>query len=160
MNVNGKHYRTIWIKPGDEKTIQVIDQRSLPHTFQIEEISSVDQICIAIKDMHIRGAGLIGAAAGYGMYLASLEASSNQSFDAQLKAAGQKIITTRPTAVNLKWAVDRQLNAIKKGKSTQEKIEIAKQTAQKIANEDVEYCRKIGALGLRLIQDILSQKKD
>ena len=111
-----------------------------------------------VPSIVLRSAGLIGAAAGYGMYLASLEASSNQSFDAQLKAAGQKIITTRPTAVNLKWAVDRQLNAIKKGKSTQEKIEIAKQTAQKIANEDVEYCRKIGALGLRLIQDILSQK--
>jgi methylthioribose-1-phosphate isomerase len=65
MNVEGKHYRTIWEKEGDETTIQIIDQRVLPHKFLIEDLKTVDEFAAAIKDMHVRGAGLIGAAAGY-----------------------------------------------------------------------------------------------
>ena len=68
MKVNGKHFRTIWIKEGDEQTIQIIDQRKLPHEFVIEDITAVDQMAVAIKDMHLRGAGLIGAAAGCAFY--------------------------------------------------------------------------------------------
>jgi methylthioribose-1-phosphate isomerase len=81
MNINGKAFRTIWLKPGDEKVIQIIDQRHLPHQFIIEDLETVDQMATAIKDMHLRGAGLIGAAAGFGMYLATLEAPKNDSFD-------------------------------------------------------------------------------
>jgi methylthioribose-1-phosphate isomerase len=160
MNVNGKHYRTIWIKPGNEKIVQIIDQRSLPHAFQIEDLTSVNQLAEAIKSMHVRGAGLIGAAAGYGMYLATMEAVESKNFDKYLAVAAQKILETRPTAINLEWAVQRQLEMIETGKSLRDKIEIAKLTAQKIADEDVEYCRKIGAYGLQLIQDILSQKNE
>ena len=76
MKVNQKHYRTIWLKPNDEKTIQIIDQHPLPHQFKIIDIQTVDQMATVIKDMHVRGAGAIGAAAGYGIYLATLEASS------------------------------------------------------------------------------------
>ena len=159
MNVKGKHYRTIWIKPGDENTIQIIDQRSLPHRFLIEDITSVDQICVAIKNMHVRGAGLIGAAAGYGIYLASIEASRSKNFEAYIKESAQKILSTRPTAVNLEWAVGRQLAAIHTGKNPTEKIEIAKQTAESIANEDAEHCKRIGEHGLAIIEEILSRKK-
>ena len=77
MNVNGQHHRTIWLKPGDESVVQLIDQRFLPHQFVVEEIGLVEQMATAIRDMHVRGAGLIGAAAGFGMYLAAV-ASQNR----------------------------------------------------------------------------------
>ena len=73
MKVQGKHYRTIWLKD-DQSTVQIIDQRWLPHQFVIEDITTCQQMGIAIKDMHLRGAPCIGAAAAYGMYLATLEA--------------------------------------------------------------------------------------
>ena len=72
MNVDGKHYRTIWVKEGNERVIQIIDQRNLPHKFIIEDLKSVDDFASAIKDMHVRGAPLIGATAGFGMYIAVL----------------------------------------------------------------------------------------
>lgn len=74
MNVDGKHFRTIWLKPNDSATVQIIDQRHLPHDFVVEDLMSVDQMATAIKDMHVRGAGLIGAAAGYGTQIAALTA--------------------------------------------------------------------------------------
>jgi methylthioribose-1-phosphate isomerase len=159
MRVKTKHFRTIWIKDGDEKTIQIIDQRKLPHEFIIEDIASVDQLAIAIKDMHLRGAGLIGAAGAYGMYLASLEALRSRSFDEHLTLSAQKLISTRPTAVNLAWAVNRQLEAMSVGRSNQERVEISYRTAGDIANEDAEYCRRIGEHGLAIIKEIQSQKK-
>ena len=75
VKVGGKHFRTIWRKPDDERVVQLIDQRFLPHEFVIEEVRSVEQMATAIREMHVRGAGLIGASAGYGMYLAALEAA-------------------------------------------------------------------------------------
>jgi methylthioribose-1-phosphate isomerase len=158
MKVNGKNYRTIWIHPEDEKVIQIIDQRNLPHAFIIEDLRTVDQVALAILDMHVRGAGLVGAAAGYGMYLATLEASSHDSFDAHLKKAAQKLLATRPTAVNLSWAVSRQLTAIEKGRSYLEKVNIALQTAMDIADEDAGHCQKIGQNGLHIIRDFASKK--
>src|SRR5678810_358149 len=122
MNVNGKSFRTIWVKPNDEKVIQIIDQRHLPHQFIIEDLETVDQMASAIKDMHLRGAGLIGAAAGFGMYLATLEAPKNDSFDEYILIAGEKLKSTRPTAVNLAWAVNKQLDAIQNGNTIWEKI--------------------------------------
>src|SRR6476620_2423931 len=151
MNVNGKAFRTIWLKPNDEKVVQIIDQRYLPHQFIIEDIKAVNQMAIAIKDMHLRGAGLIGAAAGFGMYLATLEAPKDDSFDQFILLAAGKLKSTRPTAVNLAWAVDKQLCAIQKGKTFQEKIKIALATANEMADEDAEYCRRIGEHGLKLI---------
>ncbi|MGZ3846933.1 MAG: hypothetical protein ACXVBH_12795, partial [Flavisolibacter sp.] len=89
MKVNGKAFRTIWLKPGDERVIQIIDQRHLPHHFVIEDLETVEQMVRAIKDMHLRGAGLIGAAAGFGIYLASLQAPKNDSFDEFISKAGE-----------------------------------------------------------------------
>ena len=159
MKVKGEYYRTIWTKEGDNKTIQIIDQRSLPHEFIIEDLTTVDQVAEAIRDMHVRGAGLIGATAGYGMYLATLEALKSPSFDAHLELAAKHLTATRPTAVNLAWAVNRQLTAIQKGSSSQEKVNIAWRTAVDIADEDAEYCRKIGEAGLKLIKEIQFKKK-
>ncbi len=158
MNVNGRHYRTIWVKEEDESIIRIIDQRRLPHELVIEDLSAVDDIAVAIKDMHVRGAGLIGAAAGYGMYLAALEAEREDSFDDYLNAAAEKLISTRPTAVNLTWAVNRQLNAISSGDSPADKVAIALKTANEIADEDADYCRRIGEHGVKIIEGIAAGK--
>ena len=78
VKVDGKHFRTIWRKPDDERVVQLIDQRFLPHEFVIEDVRTVEQMATAIREMHVRGAGLIGASAGYGMYLAALEAARSR----------------------------------------------------------------------------------
>jgi len=158
MKVGKSHYRTIW--PKDKNTIQIIDQRSLPHAFIIEDLKSVNHFVRAIQDMHVRGAGLIGAAAGYGIYIATLEAASSNDFDEHLKQSAARLATTRPTAVNLSWALKRQLNAIQQGQTNQEKVDIAWETANEIADEDVRNCKKIGEFGLGLLRKLQKNKGD
>ncbi len=160
MNVYGKHYRTIWVKEDDPAVIRIIDQRPLPHQFVIEDLTTVDDVARAIKDMHVRGAGLIGAAAGYGMYLAARHApQSSAAFTEALLAAGETLQATRPTAVNLEWAVQRQLTAIAgAGDDVGAKIEAAFSAAQAIADEDAEFCRRIGEHGVSLLEEISKRK--
>ena len=161
MKVDGQHFRTIWLKPDDEAVVQLIDQRFLPHRFVIEEIRTVEQMAAAIREMHVRGAGLIGASAGYGMYLATIEAATNLAIagiDEQLAHAAAQLKATRPTAVNLSWAVERQKKNIAEGKDATEKIAIAQRTARSIADEDAEHCKMIGQHGLELIRKIAKQK--
>ncbi|HMJ05010.1 MAG TPA: hypothetical protein VK474_02020, partial [Chthoniobacterales bacterium] len=152
MNVAGQHYRTIWLKPRDPGVVQLIDQRALPHRFVIEEIATAEEMAVAIREMHVRGAGLIGAAAAYGMYLAVLREMDALEAAALLKA-------TRPTAVNLAWAVERMLAALAGTEDLAERIARAFETAQLIADEDAEHCRRIGLHGLELIQQIAARKK-
>jgi methylthioribose-1-phosphate isomerase len=161
VKIGGEHFRTIWIKPDDECVVQLIDQRFLPHRFVIEEIRTVEQMATAIREMHVRGAGLIGASAGYGMYLAAIAAAARPApgeFDEQLAHAAAQLKATRPTAVNLSWAVERQLENIAKGKNVTEKVALALRTAKSIADEDAEHCRMIGQHGLELIQQIAKEK--
>jgi methylthioribose-1-phosphate isomerase len=111
--------------------------------------------------MHVRGAGLIGATAGFGMYLACLHAdrTSPETFLQDISAAAKKILATRPTAVNLSWAVNRMFEAIHSGgNSIDEKIQCSRDTAQAIADEDAEYCRRIGQHGLKIIEDLSRAK--
>src|SRR4051794_11673647 len=108
MNVNRKHYRTIWLKENDHEIISIIDQRYLPHQFIIEDLHSVNEVVIAIKDMYVRGAGLIGATASYGMYLAAIESGKKNSFEDYLYKSACLLKSSRPTAVNLEWAINRQ----------------------------------------------------
>lgn len=158
MKVQGRHYRTIWLDKSNEGVIKIIDQRRLPHEFVIEDLKTVEEVATAIKEMHVRGAGLIGATAGFGIYIACLTAAKN-NFDMEIASAAKKLIATRPTAVNLAWAVKRQLAEITRGKSLKEKIDIAKVTAEQIADEDAKYCQRIGEHGLRIIQEISKRKK-
>ncbi len=158
MKVGGQHFRTIWLKADDERVVQLIDQRFLPHRFVIEEVSTVEQMVTAIREMHVRGAGLIGASAGYGMYLATIEAAALGSFDQYLANAAAQLKATRPTAVNLSWAVERQLRNIAERKTAEEKIALALRTARSIAEEDEEHCRMIGQHGLNLIEQIARTK--
>lgn len=156
MNVNGKHYRTIWLK--EEGLVQIIDQRSLPHEFIIENLKTVADVARAIQDMHIRGAGLIGAAAGFGMYIAALNAPADSLLPA-LATAAEQLKATRPTAVNLAWAVDRQLEALAAvDGEKQAQIKVARETAQAIADEDADYCRRIGEHGVSIIEKISQTK--
>ncbi|UCF35878.1 MAG: S-methyl-5-thioribose-1-phosphate isomerase [Acidobacteriota bacterium] len=162
MQVLGKPYRTIWRSQEDPNIVQIIDQRHLPHRFVVEDLRTVDEVAIAIRDMHVRGAGLIGATAGYGMYLAALEASSAgspQAFLEALEESGEKLIATRPTAVNLEWAVKRQLDVAQKAHSDLfGLVQLARETADTIADEDADFCRRIGQHGLPLLREIAERK--
>jgi len=162
VNVGGQHFRTIWLNPANEQVVQLIDQRFLPRRFVIEEVNTVEQMATAIREMHVRGAGLIGASAGYGMYLATIEAAGSGSFDQHVANAAAKLKATRPTAVNLTWAIERQLTSIASEpdwhKTAQEKIDLALRTARQIAEQDVEHCRMIGQHGLNLIEQVAGTK--
>jgi len=157
MKIEGKHYRTIWVKENDEKTIQIIDQRNLPHEFIIKDLKTVEDVFKAIKEMHVRGAPLIGAAAGFGMYLATVKAEEEKD-EKIIEESANKLISARPTAKDLEWAVKEQLNAMKKGKNLESKKEIALRNAKKISNESAEQCKKIGEFGVKIIEEISNKK--
>lgn len=158
MKVAGQHFRTIWLKQDDPRVVQIIDQTALPHHFVVEDVTTVEQMAKAIRDMHVRGAGLIGAAAGYGMYLGALAAAKAKDFDGSMAETAAQLKATRPTAVNLAWAIERQLAAMAAGKNAEQKVAVALETAQQIAEEDAEHCRQIGIHGLELIQRIARRK--
>ena len=157
MKIDGKAYRTIWLKPGDPHIVQVINQIKLPHVFAVDELTCLDDACRAIRDMTVRGAGLIGACAAYGMYLASLDAP-DADFGPFLERAASDLKATRPTAANLAWAVDRMLLAIKTSASAAHPRRIALETATVIADEDVAHCRRIGEHGLPIIANLAHKK--
>ncbi|MDA8411048.1 MAG: S-methyl-5-thioribose-1-phosphate isomerase [Treponema sp.] len=158
MRVNGRDYRTIWIDEDDR--LKVIDQRALPHRFVTLVLEDFEAVRRAIADMTVRGAGLIGATAAFGMWRAALEAprDSDGAFETYLQEAGSSLRATRPTASNLSWAVERQMAAIAKVTGIEAKIATARETAVATADEDAECGRRIGAHGARLIQAIAARK--
>jgi methylthioribose-1-phosphate isomerase len=159
MNVNGRPYRTIWLKEGDPRTIQIINQQALPFRFEILDLRTLEDVRGAIKDMYIRGAGLIGATAAYGMYLAALEAG-DADFDRNMRSSGEILKNTRPTAGNLAWAVDRMLSILLDNpKPPAEKQEAARLAAQAIADEDAAHCKAIGIHGLECIRAAAEKKR-
>jgi methylthioribose-1-phosphate isomerase len=147
MLVNGKPYRTIW---KENNIIKIIDQRKLPHIFKIEELKTVDDIYIAIKDMHVRGAPLIGVTAAYGMYLACVNKED-------ITKSAQKLKSARPTAIDLVWAVDKMFLTIKGSK---DKEKTALELANMICEDSVMQCRKIGEYGLKIIEELYIKKKN
>ena len=159
MNVNGKHYETIWLKPGDPATVQTIDQRALPHRFLISDITNYQQGIHAISDMVVRGAPLIGATAAWSIYLATIEAQCTEDPDKFLANAARDIADARPTAVNLQWAVNRMLGVLVQIQDPAERTEIARIEAQAICTEDAKCCRDIGGHGLELISAVSLKKK-
>jgi methylthioribose-1-phosphate isomerase len=166
MKVNGKHYRSIW-KKENEKAIHVINQTKLPFEFEVEELRKVEEAAKAIKEMHVRGAPLIGVTAAYGMYLAVIEAKkeieekkkAEEEVDEFIEKAAKTLIGSRPTAVNLEWAVKKQLKEIKKKETIEEKESIALNTAKEIAEQSIEECKKIGEFGVKLIEEISNKKR-
>ncbi len=152
MLVNDKHLTTIWYEEKIDK-VKIIDQRLIPFELKIIELNTVDEVCYAIKEMQVRGAPLIGVTAAYGMYIASKE-NANIEF---LENASKRINATRPTAVNLSWALSEVMNKIAdlKVEQTSKKIlEIANQIRQ----DDIDNCKKIGEYGYELIKKIYEIK--
>lgn len=154
MLVNEQHFRTIWqdFSQG-QPSVKIIDQTKLPHAFEIAEIHSPEQMVHAIKTMQVRGAPLIGASAAYGMALAALHNVS----DLGLQRAAQNLIASRPTAVNLAWAVQRVLQKLM-SLPEHVRLDAAWTEAAAIADEDVVLNQAIGSHGLALIQDMYRQK--
>lgn len=157
MKINGQSYRTIWPDPHDNSRILIIDQRQLPHRFIIEPLTTLNDAVTAIRDMHVRGAGLIGATAGFGMHLAAMHALPGKINEA-LEEGLHLLDKSRPTARNLKWAAERILVAAKNGKNDEEKKSIVFKTACAIADEDAAFCKALGEHGVKIIE-MLSRAK-
>ena len=154
MKIEGKEYHTIWF---DEKNqvVKIIDQTKLPHQFTIKDLKTVKDAINAIKTMEVRGAPLIGATAAYGLVLAIIE-NNDQSF---LKKSSEDLINSRPTAINLKWSVDRMIKKLS-GVNSNEIFNLALNEAKEICKEDVQFCENIGLNGLKIIEKIYNNKKD
>lgn len=157
MKIGVNHFTSIWSE--ENITIKIIDQRKLPWEFEIEEISSVEEMYVAIKDMHLRGAPLIGVAGAYGVYFALQESLESRKFEAVFKEKIDYLKSSRPTAVNLFYAIDRVLNAIKNENELSKKLELAWIEADQIRDKEIENCRMIGEHGLQIIKKIAKEKK-
>ena len=152
MKIDGKEYRTIWF---ENNIVKIIDQTKLPHKFVIKDLKTVEDSINAIKTMEVRGAPLIGATAAYGLVLAIIE-KNDQFF---LKKSSEDLIQSRPTAINLKWAVDRMMGKIS-GVNSEKILQVALDEAKAICEEDISFCKNIGLNGLKLIEEISKKKKD
>ena len=153
MKIEGKEYRTIWF---DEKnqTVKIIDQTKLPHQFIIKDLKTVKDAINAIKVMEVRGAPLIGGTAAYGIVLAIME-KNDPNF---IKKSAEDLIQSRPTAINLKWAVDRMMKKLS-GVNNNELLKVALAEAKEICDEDVKFSEGIGLNGLKIIEEIYNKKK-
>jgi len=161
MLVEGIPRRTVWIE-ADGESIGIIDQRRLPFAFETLTLRRTEEVAVAIRDMLVRGAGCIGAVAAHGMFLAARECHlaglTGAAFDERLSRLASQLCATRPTAVNLAWAVRRQLDELALVSDPHEKVILARDLARRIADEDADFCRRIGEHGLPLLRDIFHQK--
>lgn len=154
MKIDGKDTRSIWLE-ADGQSVGIIDQTVLPHRFEVLRLTTLADAAHAIKSMQVRGAPLIGAAAAYGMWLALRADASDQ----MLERAYAELLATRPTAINLKWALDEMLAAVR-NRPREERLAAALARAGEIADEDIAINRSIGHHGLKLIEAIAARKRD
>lgn len=152
MKIDGTHYRSLWWNH-DNNVLEIIDQRWLPHEFRVIPVVTMQDYADAIYEMRVRGAPLIGATAAYGMALAMAEDAS----DANMDAAWTFLEKTRPTAINLRWALDRCRAALRP-LAEGDRASAALALAHEIADEDVEINRRIGENGLSIIREIAAKK--
>jgi len=153
VRIKGKSYKTIWF---DNNLVKIIDQTKLPHQFIIKDLKTVKDAINAIKTMEVRGAPLIGATAAYGLVLSIIE-NNDLSF---LKKSCEELISSRPTAINLKWAVDRMMKKLSGVNDKKDVLKTALSEAKAITEEDEEFCKNIGLNGLKIIEEIANKKKD
>ena len=153
MNVNGRHYRTIWLN-GDGWSVDIIDQTKFPHVFETVTLRTAEDAAHAISDMLVRGAPLIGVTAAYGIALAMRQDSSDDG----LARSYELLVKTRPTAINLKWALDEMTRSLKPVAPDQ-RAATAYRRASEIADEDVAINQSIGRNGFEIIKAIASKKK-
>ena len=153
MNVNGKAYRTIWVE-GNDRTVKIIDQTRLPHEFVIVTLRTVDDTVHAIRSMQVRGAPLIGVTAAYGVCLA-LEADES---DQALNNAVDSLMASRPTAINLRWALEKMREELSRT-AKNDRLAVACETARRIADDDVASCKAIGEHGARIFATLAKTKE-
>ena len=149
MRVKGKKYRTIWY---ENNVVKIIDQTKLPHQFVIKDLKTIKDAVNAIKTMEVRGAPLIGGTAAYGIVLAIQE---NRGLDF-IKKSSEELVNSRPTAINLQWAIHRMNNKLSFVKSD-ELLDVALKEAKLICDEDVKFCENIGLNGLKIIEEIYNK---
>jgi methylthioribose-1-phosphate isomerase len=154
---SGESFRTIWLKGDDPSVVQIIDQRVLPHELVIRDLRTYRDAAHAIREMLVRGAPLIGATAAWGLYLAALESRDGAVAEETVRRAAVELGKTRPTAVNLRWALDRVLARMRRAQSG-DLARLLREEAQAICDEDIEISRGIGRHGLRLIEEISERK--
>ena len=152
MRVGDRHYRSIWLTE-DGRTVAIIDQTKLPHDFEVTTLSTLEDAARAIETMQVRGAPLIGATAAYGMCLALRQDASDEA----LEAACERLRRTRPTAINLLWALEEMMAAVR-NRPRAERLEAAYARAVEICEADVETNRRIGEHGVELIENIAASK--
>jgi len=152
MRIQGKEYQTIWF---ENNVVKIIDQTKLPHQFIIKDLNSVKDAINAIKVMEVRGAPLIGGTAAYGIVLA-IQESTEKEF---INKSAEELIQSRPTAINLKWAVERMMNKLS-GINSDQILNIALKEAKEICDEDEKFCENIGINGLKIIEEIYNKKKE
>jgi methylthioribose-1-phosphate isomerase len=153
MNIDGKHYRTIWLNP-DGWSVEIIDQTRLPFAFETVTLRSLEDAARAISTMQVRGAPLIGATAAYGVCLGLRDEQSDEALD----RACERLAATRPTAINLRWALDEMQKAVR-NLPRGARLAAAYTRAAQICDEDVETCSRIGEHGLGLIRAHADKKK-
>ncbi len=151
MLIDAKPYRALWWAR-DHPGVCVIDQRHLPHQLVVEDLDSVESIFRAIREMHVRGAPLIGATAACGVYLAALHATAPDEIDSAVSRSADYLKGARPTAVNLAWAADRVRDKVIRTNDPEAKIEAARLAAAGIIDEELDRCRLIGEHGLQIIE--------
>jgi methylthioribose-1-phosphate isomerase len=152
MKVDGRHTTSIWVEPDD--TVGVVDQTLLPHRYASARLATLDDAVRAIRTMQVRGAPLIGATAAYGICLALRADASDEA----LERAHAVLLASRPTAVNLKWALDEMLGAVR-NRPREERMTAAYRRAAEICAQDVAINQAIGRHGLPLIADLARRKK-
>jgi methylthioribose-1-phosphate isomerase len=157
MIVEGKQIRPIWLGE-DRITVKVIDQRQLPHQFIVADLTTVDQVIQAIREMFVRGAPLIGVTGAYGVMVAALNGVAEPEHAAFVKRECARLKAARPTAVNLAWGVDRVLEKVLSAGSPADRIDAARGEAAFIAEQEAENCRLIGAHGAGLIEAVSRRK--
>ncbi|MBT8096015.1 MAG: S-methyl-5-thioribose-1-phosphate isomerase [Woeseia sp.] len=154
MQKPGKNFRTIWLAPDNPAIVQIIDQRRLPHEFIVADLKSYRDGVRAIADMQVRGAPLIGGTAAWSLYLAALESDGNRE---HIGKAAEELAASRPTAVNLQWALARMLTAVSEQEGA-ELVAVFRREAEAICDEDVEISLGIGRHGLTLLEAIARRK--
>ncbi len=152
MKLNGRHEQSIWFDD-EQQSVNIIDQTRLPHDFKILALHTLKESCDAISTMQVRGAPLIGVTAAYGIYLAMREDPS------QLNEAYQALLGTRPTAINLRWALDRVHRELDDVEETS-RVDVALRLARDMEKEDIAICEAIGENGAELLQQLWDAKED
>ncbi len=157
MKVDGKDMRPIWFDPKSQ-TVQVIDQRFLPHQMIIEDLTTVDTTIYAIKEMFVRGAPLIGATGAFGVYISLVQENNRGADNDYLVSECNRLKDARPTATNLVWGVDRVMEIALKQENYETRVKAALDEALAVTEEEAVNCQKIGEYGMPIIQEISKKK--